>query len=612
MWKMQYESSGRSTTWLRAARLLLLAFLLIGTATSRAASFTASLERDTLTLGETTTLSLKFEDGAPKDAPSPPGIANLQIAYVGPSSQFSFINGRTTSSVTHNYIVTPRQAGEFTIPALTADVGGRKLTTQPLKLKVLKPGAPPPEAINSGSQLAFMKLVLPKKEVYVGETITAELQLYFRDVVQAIGSFQLNPLLADGMTVSGKFTQGQERRVQIGSSVYRMVPLAITLSAVKTGTINIGPVTASVVIQIPGNSRRRDPFFEQFGIRDPFNDGGEQKQVLLATDAEAVHLLPLPGENVPANFNGAVGSYEMTVTAGPTNVAAGDPITVRVQIAGRGALDSVTLPEQTAWHDFKIYPPTSKVETSDQFGLQGTKTFEQIVVPQSTDIRELPAFSFSFFNPDEKAYHTLTHPAVRLAVRPGGATPMPVIAAGNSARQENSPPVRQDIVPIKQRLETVAQVSTPLVMQPWFLGAQAVPALAFFAAFVWRKRTDSLANNPRLRRQRLVAQIIRDGTGDLRRLASEKKSDEFFATLFRLLQEQLGERLDCPASSITEAVIDEKLRPRGVEETTLASLHELFQMCNLARYAPIKSSQELAAIVPKFEKVLNELREVKV
>jgi len=91
-------------------------------------------------------------------------------------------------------------------------------------------------------------------------------------------------------------------------------------------------------------------------------------------------------------------------------------------------------------------------------------------------------------------------------------------------------------------------------------------------------------------------------------LAAEKNSDEFFATLFRLLQEQLGERLDLPASAITEAVIDERLRPRGVNGETLASLHELFQTCNLARYAPIKSSQELAAIIPKLEAALNQLR----
>ena len=41
-------------------------------------------------------------------------------------------------------------------------------------------------------------------------------------------------------------------------------------------------------------------------------------------------------------------------------------------------------------------------------------------------------------------------------------------------------------------------------------------------------------------------------------------SDEFFAVLFRLLQEQLGERLDLPASAITEAVIEERLSPLGI------------------------------------------------
>src|SRR5438876_8680164 len=116
-----------------------------------------------------------------------------------------------------------------------------------------------------------------------------------------------------------------------------------------------------------------------------------------------------------------------------------------------------------------------------------------------------------------------------------------------------------------------------------------------------------LANNPRLRRQRKVARIIRDGLLELRRLAAEKKSDEFFATLFHLLQEQLGERLNLPASAITEAVIEEHLRPRGVPETILASLHDLFQTCNLARYAPMQTSQELAAIIPKFEVVMTEL-----
>jgi hypothetical protein len=120
-----------------------------------------------------------------------------------------------------------------------------------------------------------------------------------------------------------------------------------------------------------------------------------------------------------------------------------------------------------------------------------------------------------------------------------------------------------------------------------------------------------LANNPRLRRQREVAARIRDGLKELRAQADQRQAEGFFANLFRLLQEQLGERLDLPASAITEAVIEERLRSRAVKDATLQSLHDLFQTCNLARYAPMQSSQELAALIPKLESVLHELRHLK-
>jgi hypothetical protein len=239
------------------------------------------------------------------------------------------------------------------------------------------------------------------------------------------------------------------------------------------------------------------------------------------------------------------------------------------------------------------------------------KTFEQIVVPQSSDIKELPPVSFSYFDPDAKAFRTLTQPPIKLAVRPGGGTPAPVVAAGKNSSPDSPPPSQQDIVPIKQRAGTLAQIGAPLVQQPWFLALQSVPVLAWLAAVAWRKRADSLANNPRLRRQRQVAQIVRDGLNQLRKLAAQNNSNEFFALMFRLLQEQLGERLDCPATSITEAVVNEKLRPRGVADSTATALHELFQTCNLARYAPVKTTQELTALISKLEGALREVQKIK-
>jgi len=600
----RFWAASRKLTQLRLIAAGVVLCLGAVTATLRAASFTTSLDHDTSAPGESVTLSLNFEGGSPKGAPALPAIPNLQVVPAGQSSQFNLVNGQMSSTTTYNYSVTPRQAGEFTIPAFTIEVDGKKLSSKPLVLKVVR-AAPPPDAAAAANQVAFLQLVLPKKEVYVGEVMVAELRIYLRDVVQNIRQFNKAAFPMEGFN-EGKNVEGQHRPVQIGNANFSVIPLYIPLTAVKAGAQTIGPVDCNAALELPPSGQRRRDAFDPFGMFQQ----NEIRQVALSAEAQKIEVLPLPAENLPPNFSGAVGNYTMTVTAGPTTVATGDPITVRVQIAGHGALEALTLPEQTAWHDFKTYPPTSKVETSDTLGLQGAKTFEQIVTPQNTDIQELPPFSFSFFDPDQKKYRTLTQPAVKLVVHPGGAAPAPVIAATKSSAADNPPPA-QDIVHIKPRLGAVAQIAPPLAQQPWFLALQSGPVLAWAAALGWRKRKDTLANNPRLRRQRQVARLIREGLADLRRLAAENKSENFFATLFRLLQEQLGERLDCPASAITEAVIEERLRPGGVPEPALTALRELFQTCNLARYAPVKTSQELAALIPKLEDTLRELQNLK-
>jgi hypothetical protein len=573
------------------------------------ATFTANLDRQSVTVGESATLTLTFEGGQPKDIPGPPNIPNVQVSSQGTAFSTQIVNGQSSTTVSANFALTPTQPGDFVIPSFTATIGGEKLATQPLTLKALKAGAPSPEAINSGSQITFLKLVLPRKQVYAGESFLAQLDLYVQNNVR-ITHFQTTSFPAEGCIV-GKMTQGNAHRVQVGNNVYTVVPLMFPLKSLKSGRINIGPVTAQVVAEIPSErGRRGDSLFERFGLSMGF--GVEQKQLTLATEGEVLQSLALPTENVPANFNGAVGSFTMNVTAGPTNVTVGDPITIRMQLSGRGSFDTLTLPEQFTSADFKAYPATVKAtETTDPFGMQGSKTFEQVVVPQNAEIKQLPPVSFSYFDPEKAAYKTLTQPAMALVVKPGAAPPPPTIAtATRRQEQENGPPA-QDIVPIKTRLGTVGQISLPLAQQPWFVALQAIPFLVLVSSVIVRRRAENFANNPRLRRQKQVVQIIKEGLVDLRRLAAENKSDEFFASLFRLLQEQIGERLDLPAFAITEAVIEEQLIPRGAPESTLGQVRELFQACNLARYAPVRSSHELAAFIPKLESTLGELQNLK-
>jgi hypothetical protein len=165
-------------------------------------------------------------------------------------------------------------------------------------------------------------------------------------------------------------------------------------------------------------------------------------------------------------------------------------------------------------------------------------------------------------------------------------------------------------LPIKENLGALVKNSAPLISQPAFLAAQTLPILAFLAAFVWRKRTDNLANNPRLRRKIAVERLIQTGISDLRKFAAANNSEEFFALLFRLLQEQLGERLDCPATAITENVVEENSILRGVPDVARNDLRELFQLCNQARYAPVRGTAELNSVAAQFEKTVGELQEV--
>ncbi len=577
-----------------AVCLWLVMMLLVLATGSRAANFTISLDRDTITVGETATLTMTAEGGTPNPFPVLPPVANLQAYSQGQSSQITMVNGQVSSTVSETFAIMASQPGEYTIPSVTADIGGQQFKTDPVKLKVVKAGTPPSTANAANPELAILRLSLPKAEVYVGEVLPIQLELYLREGVANMRDFQLTPMQAEGFTV-GKMIEGQQHKVRLGNVGYTVVPLAMSCTAVKAGKLELGPAQCTAQLLM-------GPF-------DFFGQPTRGQRVSPQSDTVEVQALPVPRNNAPPGFSGAVGHFSLTTEVSPTNVAVGDPITVKVQISGRGGMDTLTLPDQPAWQQFKVYPPTSEFQPSDQMAISGTKSFALTVVPQNMETKELPPFTFSFFDPDQKSFRTLTQPAVPLIVRPSAASLPPPSVTDTTATA--STPAR-DIAQIKQRPGQLAQIAPPLAVRPWFLALQGVPVLAWAVLFVRRRQQEKLAGNPRLRRRLNAEQKIRSGLRELRRAANENAREEFFATLFRLLQEQLGARLDLPASAITEAVVEERLEPGDMDGETRDLVRELFQACNQARYAHQETNEDLVALVPKAEAALEGMREVRV
>ena len=343
--RVMARSKATVSFWKRIARCAgWLAAVYCLAATARGASVNATVDRPTIALGETVTLSLVF-DGVNIGQPNLPAIPNFQV--VGQGSSLNMDLTRGISQQTFTYQLVPGQVGEFTIPGLQLDVPGQQLRTQPIKIKVVKPG----EAVTQpGGTVpsAFVKLVTPKTQLYVGEVSEVEVQLYWQEGRPT----QYPQLPADSGCTVGKWLKPAESRATISNQVYNVITFKQPITPVKAGALNLGP--AVVPLNVPDRTRRPD----FFGNRP-------EREVRMATEKMVIQALPVPEQNVPPTFVGAVGNFTLALTAAPTNLAVGDPITVRVKLSGRGALDALRLPPQPAWNEFKTYPATSQIEGAD-------------------------------------------------------------------------------------------------------------------------------------------------------------------------------------------------------------------------------------------------------
>lgn len=590
--KINVMSPGPSRTsrGCKIALLMALSLFLIAV-NNYAAGFYASVDRTTVALGETLTLTLTFEGGTPSDDPSLPNVEGLRIEQGGgDSTTIEIVNGVQTIKSSHSFGVTPTKLGTIVIPAMIVKIEGQQYQSEPITLtvkKAVQPAADP--------QTTFMRLIVPKSEAFVGEVLPLEIQIYF----QALGDNLEMPRFNEQGFTLGKIQQQGPSPTSVNGIRLNLLTLKTYVVPVKVGKLDLGPATMSV--KVPKSIGRN--FFGQAVVT-------EWQQVTLQSNPHPLNVLPLPNENVPASFAGAVGSYSMAVTAGPTNVAVGDPITIKIQITGQGALSTLNLPTQSSWKSFRVYPPTSDFQPADPLELTGTKNFALTVVPESTDVTELPPLYFSFFDPALKNYRILTQPALPLTVRPSAASLPPPASIAAALTQEN-PVTNRDIVHIKPRMGELLAPRPPVVQQGWFYALALAPVLFWAGALAHRRKQEWLANNPRILRQRQVERTVNSGLKDLEDYANAQKPVEFFATLFRLLQEQLGERLDVPASAITEAVLSEKLRPMGVPNEQINLLHELFQVCNHARYASQGTNEEMLSLVPKARQAIDDLRRLR-
>ena len=65
------------------------------------------------------------------------------------------------------------------------------------------------------------------------------------------------------------------------------------------------------------------------------------------------------------------------MTAKPTELAVGDPITLIIRISGSGNIDTVPAPKLGSLDEFKTYDPTTKT-TKDELNTMGERVVHRV------------------------------------------------------------------------------------------------------------------------------------------------------------------------------------------------------------------------------------------
>ena len=584
---------------LKSAYLVIVLLLVAGwggtCGETLAAQVGAVVSPNPVAAGEPTVYQLQIANAKADQLPEFPQIDGLEISYAGQSSSSRtvFSGGRMQAfnTLIYQWRIVPQKEGVYLIPPLEVVVDGSKQQTTSVQLRVS-------QAVDY-SQYAFIQLNLPKKQFYEGEPFAFSIDLY-----ELNANVQQAPdLVSDGFVVERISDNLRQTRKVINGRSYNVWSLDYIARPVRHGDLQLGPVSwqASLVFRQQGRSRG---IFNS--IFDDFN--AKRRDVTLRAEGEELKVMPLPAENRPDSFNGAIGNYTMDVKATPTDLTAGDPLTITINIRGTGPLDAVPMPPIDHWEGFKAYPPSATTEAVDKTGLKGNRVFEQVIIPQSGDLKELPPLEFSFFDTTKNTYTTLTEPAIPLNIKANPNAPsMPTQSLEVTGESGLPKPKAKDVVPIKPFLGDVVVSQKPWILNPTFYWFQLTPLALLGIAWGIRQVSEKSSKDVRGRRKRKADQFIKSKLPELDSLAKSNDSDAFFELMFRLIQERLGQCLDQPASSITESVLDQPDRIQGLTQDDEQQLHTLFQACNQARYAPVRSSEALAEFAGQCRSLLTRL-----
>ncbi len=521
----------------------------------------------------------------------------------------SIVNGRMSSSVTHIYRLVALKKGKFTLGPFTVKHKGDTYRSRGIEVEVIDRAASPAPSPGHGrtgqaSGSIFLELKAKKEKLYVNEQVPVTVTLYVNGI--NVRDIQYPELDFDGFSAE-EFSKPRQYQVEKDGLIYDVVEFHTRIFGTRAGVFKIGPAKLGATILMQRRMRRpRSPFEDFFG-QDPFEDffgTFEREPIELRSEPLELEVISLPEEDRPPDFTGAVGEFRMKTEVSPAEVRAGDPVTLKVQIEGDGNIGAVMIKGVEPRDGLKVYEPTAKTD-------KDRRTFEQIIIPLTDRIKEIPEVSFSYFDPAAGAYRTIRQGPFPINVmKPEKKEAVTLLEPPEHAISEK---LGRDIIYIKESPGSFRNKGAYLYKNGRYLGFHVAALLLFTGTLYLIRRREKMSSDTRYAKRLAAPKKARKGIREAEDYYRQNMIQEFYDATFRTLRDYAADRFGIPAGGITADVLTGLLRDKGADEEIIAKTETILRECDTARYAPATlSSTGMGTTLTDMKWIIDRLEKSKI
>ena len=573
----------------------------------QAQSFVASVDNNKVAENERFELRFTFEGknlNALKNF-NPPTLKEFRVLS-GPnqSTSMQIINGVSSSSLTLSYILMPNTTGVFTIGNASIQYEGKTYTTDQIKVTIVKGSQKPKD--DSGKQISneeiaknlFIRATIDKNKVYLGEQVTVTYKLYTRlniasqmsvDKLPQYQGFWAEELeTARNISFSREVIDGQQYNVGLLKRA--------ALFPNQAGKLEVTPFELTIPIQVQKKKNPNNVWDDFFG--DPFGRA-EIVEYQAKSNTLKVEVMPLPENNKPASFKGAVGKFDFSASLDKQKTKTNEPINLKFDISGTGNIKLLELPPFELPNGFEKYDPKVDEQIYRAGKISGTKKAEYLLIPRVAGSREIPPIEFSYFDPEKRSYQTISSKSFSVSIEQGQGS------ANDLANQQSIEQLDSDIRFIKTKFDDVDKRSEILLFKPAFWIASLLPFLASLVLIGWKRKQDKLSGNQQLLRYSKAEKVARKRFKAAKKLLDQNNIELFYSEISQALFGYLEDKFHIPKSEFTLDRAGDELLKRNIKPELVEKMKTNAQKCEFIRFAPgTNPSQAMNQMYQSFSDVV--------